>query len=125
MLIKPNVRVEKYVDQSRILQEADVFVTHHGINSTHESVYHGAPMISYPFFADQPALAGKCQQLGFAVPLTDSPRGRVSTEHVNAAITLFQRNRESLSEKVFMAREWEREVIAGRDDVLQQIMALI
>src|SRR5262249_29977295 len=66
-LRKANVSVESFVDQWELLSQADVFVTHHGLNSTHEAIFHGVPMISYPFFWDQPALAEKCRSLGLAV----------------------------------------------------------
>ena len=47
-LEKPNVRVERYVDQWEVLRETDVFLTHHGLNSTHEAIFHRVPMISLP-----------------------------------------------------------------------------
>jgi UDP:flavonoid glycosyltransferase YjiC (YdhE family) len=56
-LERPGIRVESYVDQRRLLRQADLFVTHHGLNSTHEAIFHGVPMISYPFIWDQPGLA--------------------------------------------------------------------
>jgi len=67
--VKPNVRVVEYADQWEALRESDVFITHHGLNSTHEAVFNRVPMISYPFFGDQPALAAKCRRFGSAVPL--------------------------------------------------------
>ena len=51
-----------------------VFVTHHGLNSTHEAIYHRTPMLSYPFFGDQPYLANRCRDLGLSVPLVDTWR---------------------------------------------------
>ena len=47
-LTRPNVRVAKRVDQWAALSEADLFVTHHGLNSTHESIFNRVPMLSYP-----------------------------------------------------------------------------
>jgi hypothetical protein len=32
------VSIERDVDQWQILQEADLFVTHHGLNSTHRAI---------------------------------------------------------------------------------------
>src|SRR5262249_60501760 len=65
----PNVRLIEYADQWAALRDADMFITHHGLNSTHEAIFHEVPMISYPLFSDQPALARRCQELGLAVPL--------------------------------------------------------
>ena len=38
---------------------ADAFVTHSGMNSTHEALFHKMSMVSYPIFADQPGLAAR------------------------------------------------------------------
>jgi UDP:flavonoid glycosyltransferase YjiC (YdhE family) len=125
-LTKPNVRVESYVDQLKVLEEADVFVTHHGPGSTHEAIFNGVPMISYPFnIWDQPALAEKCRRLGLAIPLTDSLRGPVREEDVRAAFAELSRTRESMQSDLAQARDWELQVIADRDDVLRRITDLI
>lgn len=124
-LSKPNVSVAGYVDQWRVLQEADVFITHQGLNSTHEAVFNLVPMVSYPFFSDQPALAERCRQLGLAVPLADSPRGPVSEEAVGAALAELATRRDSIRARLAVAREWEREVIAGRGSVVERITGLI
>jgi UDP:flavonoid glycosyltransferase YjiC (YdhE family) len=124
-LTKPSVAVSSYVDQWSVLREADVFFTHHGLNSTHEAIFNGVPMISYPFFSDQPALAEKCQQFGLAIPLTDSPRGQITEEHVSAAMTEFTRRRESMRASLTRAREWELRVIADRESILRRITNLI
>lgn len=124
-LTKANVSTADYVDQAAILREADVFVTHHGLNSTHEAIFHGVPMISYPLFWDQPALAEKCRQFGLAIPLTGSPRGRVSGDDVQAAMAEFFRTRDSLRSRLAQARDWELQVIENRDAVVRQIADLV
>ncbi len=53
-LRQPNLSIESYVDQWQVLRQADVFVTHHGLNSTHESIVNRVAMLSYPFIWDQP-----------------------------------------------------------------------
>lgn len=124
-LEKPNVSVTTYADQWNVLQEADAFVTHNGMKSTHEAIFHGVPMISYPFFWDQPALAEKCRALGVAIPLTGSPRSRLSEDDVNAAFTELSGRREALRAALAEARDWELQVIEGRESVLQRITDLI
>lgn len=114
-----SVRVEDYVDQWRVLREADLFVTHHGLNSTHEAAYCGVPMISFPFFWDQPALAAKCQDLGLAVPLTRD--GRLDAE---AAMEELRARGDTLRERLALARAWEEDVVAGRGAVVRQMLAL-
>lgn len=53
----PNVTVLPFMDQWNALAQASVFITHHGLNSTHEAIWHQVPMISMPFFHDPPGLA--------------------------------------------------------------------
>lgn len=124
-LVGPNVSVQTYVDQWRMLQEVDVFFTHQGMNSTHEAIFHRVPMVSYPFFSDQPALAEKCQQFGLAIPLTDSLRGEFSGDDVCATLTRLAAERESIRAALARAHEWEIAVIENRATVLKRIENLI
>ncbi len=123
-LAKSNVSIESSVDQWGVLQDTDVFVTHHGLNSTHEAVFHLVPMVSYPFFWDQPALAAKCRELGLAIPLAESPRERINEENVRAALSTFFRSRDSLRARLAEARGWELQVLGNRDAVVRQITKL-
>jgi MGT family glycosyltransferase len=120
-LAQPNVRVEDYVDQWQVLAEADLFVTHHGMNSTHEAIFQGAPMLSYPFFWDQPALSAKCQQLGLALPLAKKLRGTLNEDDVRMAVEQWGLERESMRQTLARARTWELAVIARREDILRQV----
>jgi len=123
-LTRPNVAVVDYADQWRVLSEADVFVTHHGLNSTHEAIFSGVPMISYPFFSDQPGLAERCRRLGVAIPLATSPRAPVTPADVVKALDELSGRQTAVRERLDEAREWELEVIAARGSVLDQIEAL-
>ena len=124
-LEKPNARVLAYVDQARILEQADLFITHHGVNSTHEAIFARVPMISYPFHWDQPALARKCQDLGLALPLTATPRGAVTAREVQAAFARFAASAPRLRSSLDKACLWEKETIAQRDRVMQRVVGLI
>ena len=124
-LTRPNVSVAPYVDQWRVLREADVFVTHHGLNSTHEAIFNRVPMVSYPFFWDQPALAEACRRLGLAIPLTDELRRPVGEDDVRSALSELSSREDSMRASLADARDWEIEVIAKRDEVLREIIDLI
>jgi UDP:flavonoid glycosyltransferase YjiC (YdhE family) len=124
VLGQPNIEGATKVDQWSALQEADLFVTHHGLNSTHEAIFHRVPMISYPFFSDQPALARRCQELGLAIPLTESTRAPLAERDVRAAISEFTRRRESMHASLSEAREWELDVMAGRHAVVRRLSEL-
>jgi UDP:flavonoid glycosyltransferase YjiC (YdhE family) len=123
-LTRANVQVVADADQPAVLREADVFVTHHGVNSTHEAIFCGVPMLSYPFFWDQPDLAAKCQELGLAVPLCGTLRGRLGESDLAAALASLSRDADDRVARLRRAREHELEVIAGRDGVLERILDL-
>ena len=120
-----NVRVEDYVNQWSVLGEADAFVTHHGLNSTHEAIFNGVPMLSYPFFWDQPSLARKCQDFDLARPLAPTPLGDVDEGDVHAALDQLAADGEGLRQGLARAGRWERDVVSQRDAVLHRILGLL
>ena len=122
-LVRSNVRVVDYVDQWAVLEEAGLFITHQGINSTHEAIFHEVPMISYPFFGDQPALARRCQQLGLAVPLAE-PQARITAEALASALRRLAEDQGRFAARLAEARSWELRTIADRGAVLDRILSL-
>ena len=46
--IPPNFEVYTTVPQLQLLQQADLFITHGGINSVHEGLYYGVPLLVIP-----------------------------------------------------------------------------
>jgi UDP:flavonoid glycosyltransferase YjiC (YdhE family) len=123
-LSRPNVRVERWVDQWSELAAADVCITHNGLNSTHEAVFHRVPMLSYPFFGDQPGLARRCQELGVALALAEAPLAVVGEEDVVDALARFRAQRERLGENIAQARRWELETVAQRANVIRRMVDL-
>jgi MGT family glycosyltransferase len=124
-LARPGVRVVDYADQWEALGAADLFVTHNGMNSTHEAIYHEVPMLSYPFFGDQPALARRCQELGLALPLADQPRAELSAEPLRSAIARVLEERELFAARLAEARSWELRTMAAREEIVDRLLALI
>jgi UDP:flavonoid glycosyltransferase YjiC (YdhE family) len=124
-LARRNVRVESEVDQWNALGAASVYLTHQGLNSTHEAIFQGTPMISYPFFADQPSLVKRCQELGLAVPLVDALRGPVSPGDVRSALARVAAEREAMQARLAEARGWEIETIRARASVIERIIGLM
>jgi UDP:flavonoid glycosyltransferase YjiC (YdhE family) len=120
-----NVTVERRADQWRALSQADATITHQGLLSTHESTFHRVPMISHPFFWDQPALARRCREMGIAVPLIDSPFEPVTPDSLRAALTRVLTDRESMLERLDEARRWELRTLAGRGAALDRALGLI
>ena len=61
--IPENFMVAQYVPQLQILQAADVFITHGGMNSINEAVTFGVPMIVVPNTIEQSVNAARIEQL--------------------------------------------------------------
>ena len=67
-----NISVFSHVDQIAVLQQADVFVSHCGMNSVSESLYFGVPLIMLPQTAEQDGVAERVYQLGAGIKLDKS-----------------------------------------------------
>lgn len=59
-----HICVFRYVDQIAVLEQADVFVSHCGMNSVSESLYFGVPLVMLPQTAEQGGVAERVSQLG-------------------------------------------------------------
>jgi len=84
--IPPNFIVRNYVPQLEILQQADVFITHGGMNSSSEGLYFGVPLVVIPVMGDQPIVANRIEELGAGLQLNrqelDALTLRKTTEQV-------------------------------------------
>ncbi|WP_040948949.1 macrolide family glycosyltransferase [Gorillibacterium massiliense] len=67
--IPSNIIVKNYVPQTEVLQYTKLFITHGGMNSAHEGLYYGVPLIVIPQSADQPVIAGQVAKLGASLIL--------------------------------------------------------
>ena len=62
--IPSNIHIYKSVPQLEVLNMADVFVTHGGMNSVSEALVYGVSMVVIPFVSDQPVNAQCIEKLG-------------------------------------------------------------
>jgi glucuronosyltransferase len=64
-----NVKLGKWLPQQDILGHPKIkmFITHGGLLSTEEAVYHGVPLIGFPMFGDQDWNIKQAENLGFAL----------------------------------------------------------
>jgi UDP:flavonoid glycosyltransferase YjiC (YdhE family) len=74
-LTRGNVTVADYVDQWSTLRETEIFVTHHGVNSTHESIHCVRDLVSFAISRMHTPMPGS----GVAFPVSDSPLGALSS----------------------------------------------
>ena len=61
--------MKNYVPQTELLKYTKLFITHGGMNSTHEGLYNGVPLVVIPQSADQPVIAKQVESLGAGVTL--------------------------------------------------------
>ena len=64
-----NISVHEYVDQIAVLNQADVFLSHCGMNSVNESLYYEVPLVMYPQTNEQGGVANRVMQVGAGICL--------------------------------------------------------
>lgn len=70
--LPPDMTALPRVDQMAVLQQADVFLSHCGMNSACESLYFGVPLVMLPRTPEQRGVAARAEELGAGVLLTDT-----------------------------------------------------
>jgi len=87
-----NFLVRPHVPQLDVLQRAAVFVTHGGMNSVCESLFHGVPMVVVPQMSEQAIVGRRVEGVGAGVYL---PKERATAESLRESV------RQVLSEGAF------------------------
>jgi len=64
-----HIGIYSSVDQIAVLEKADVFISHCGMNSVSESLYFGVPLVMLPQTSEQGAVAERVLQVGAGVKL--------------------------------------------------------
>ena len=64
-----NISVFSHVDQIAALKQADVFVSHAGMNSVSESLYFGVPLVMLPQTSEQKGVSQRVSELGAGIKL--------------------------------------------------------
>lgn len=81
-----NFQVSHTVEQKKVLQNVDVFLTHCGMNSVNESIYYKVPMVLFPQQSEEGLVAGQAAALGVGIILK---KGR--PENIREAVFKVQR----------------------------------
>ncbi|KAH0809858.1 hypothetical protein GEV33_012934 [Tenebrio molitor] len=81
----PNVKIMKWLPQQDILAHPNVraFISHGGLLSTIETVYHGVPIVGIPVFGDQKNNIAAAMNNGFAVSM---PLAEITEEKLSWAL---------------------------------------
>ncbi|MDU5141236.1 MAG: glycosyltransferase [Paenibacillus dendritiformis] len=97
--IPGNFTVKNFVDQISVLQTADVFITHCGMNSANESLYFGVPMVLFPQHSEQRLVAERVAELGAGLKLQGKkPKYLAAAVSEVLANRTYQENAQKLSE---------------------------
>ena len=71
--IPENIYAYSFVPQLEVLQHADAFLTHCGMNSVNEAMSYGVPMVAMPFINDQISNAKQIVELGIGKRVRSFP----------------------------------------------------
>ena len=85
---KAHFQVFPYVDQIAVLEKADAFLTHCGMNSVNEALYFKVPLVMYPQTNEQKGVAFRVNELGAGIYLS----GDSATEIQMAIEELFRQS---------------------------------
>jgi UDP:flavonoid glycosyltransferase YjiC (YdhE family) len=118
--IPPNVLMLNYAPQLRILERADVVITHGGLNTIREALVFGVPLIVFPSFGEQPMNAGRVVHHGLGV------WGNLQSVTVEQARSFIERvvETESFRERAAFFRE-RCEQLDGAGLAVKMIEALL
>ena len=102
-VLPENISVFPHVDQIAVLQQADVFVSHCGMNSVNESLYFGVPLVMLPQTAEQRGVAERVWQLGAGIKLDKTDPMAIRKAVVEVLSDMKYRN-----EAAFIAESFHR-----------------
>jgi len=68
--IPENIHVLRHIPQVELLQHADLFISHGGMNSTMESLYYGVPLVVIPQIEEQEVTARRVGDMRLGKYLT-------------------------------------------------------
>ncbi|NDJ62371.1 MAG: glycosyl transferase [Chloroflexi bacterium] len=83
----PNFIVRQTVPQLDLLPQVDVFITHGGMNSVHEALYHAVPLVAVPQQIEQAMVARRVADTGAGVAIGFAPPlGKVTAAQLRQAV---------------------------------------
>ena len=98
-ILPENISVFSHIDQIAVLEKADVFVSHCGMNSVNESLYFEVPLVMLPQTTEQKGVAERVSELGAGIRIKKM-NGASVLNAVNEIITdsTYKNNAKKISE---------------------------
>ncbi|MBO5371816.1 MAG: glucosyltransferase [Lachnospiraceae bacterium] len=116
--IPDNVHVYSFVDQIAVLQKAEVFLSHCGMNSVSESLYHGVPLVLFPQTSEQEGVAFRVSQIEAGIHLN-----AVDANTIYSAVDTILMNEKYRKNAAVIADSFHR--CGGAKDAAQAILRVI
>ena len=117
--IPGNIYAYSFVPQVEVLQHADVFLTHCGMNSVNEAMSYGVPMVAMPFINDQISNARQIVGLGIGKRVCSFPSsGRQLYKTVKDVYNDKHIRKRSMEVKNLLKKETNLEEVVGRIEKL-------
>lgn len=118
-----NIEIHNYVNQLKVLQNVDVFLTHCGMNSVSEGLYYQVPLIMYPQTNEQKGVAYRVNEFSAGVYLEKNSASAIR-EAVDKVLgnPIYKENAGKIAESFYKCRgskaavEKIMEVIGGERD---------
>jgi len=96
-----NIRVLTWVPQSQVLEQASFFLTHGGMNSLHDGLYYGLPLILFPQQFEQTYNALRVADLGAGIVIQPN---NISVQKIRESIDTMA-TQPSYTQKAHMFRD--------------------
>ncbi|EDZ59661.1 glycosyltransferase, MGT family [Bacillus cereus H3081.97] len=103
--IPKNFIVKNYVPQTKLLAYTNLFITHGGMNSTHEGLNNGIPLIVIPQSADQPVIAKQVENLGAGIKLSMK---ELTVEQLRESVELVLNNTSNKESALHLKKSFQK-----------------
>ena len=118
--IPKNISIFNYVPQSQIFSDIDIFISHGGFNSIHETLLCGIPPIIIPQKYDQFDTARKIEQLEAGI-FIDKKKTEINPNVLKDAVNKIVANKEKYKKGVDLIKKSLIEARNNRKNIYEKI----
>ena len=118
--IPKNVSIFNYVPQSQIFPDVYIFITHGGLNSTHESLLFGIPLIVIPQRYDQYDTGRRIEQLEAGI-FIDKRKTEITADVFKDAVKDITVNKEKYKKGIELIKKSLIEARNNRQNIYEKI----